>query len=422
MKHHASKHSVGKGPGRRGSTLIYAIVALTIIASLTAAVATMVPSSYKAEISADTTNRARYLAEAGYNYAQGLNWQMENDSTKTLADVAAALEGYTYTFPGATGTFTLDVTSQNTPNAGDFTITSTGTVGGGNEKAVYVMTPQNRLTFISQSSNKPAVSFGVSGTIGGTPSLTWNGATGTVHGTPTVIQGPGVLGVHFDTNCEAISVTFASSLAWTPSGTIMIWIYMDSFEAWQGIMHKGVSTHSNDPYGVFDDEVWSLQFTDNGLNSPYPNQGLRKLTFLLIASNTQVAAVNQSSNMNSGQWYHVAVTWWKNSDTDKGMNMYINGVLNNTTGSYLVPRDNNSDITIGAQSYMGSCYTLNGSIADVQMWNRVLPLTSATLTDASIERAYCHGALALGGAPSMCNKYNTAHSGAAQWPTGTTYP
>ena len=95
--------------------------------------------------------------------------------------------------------------------------------------------------------------------------------------------------------CKSRNYAFLSIWGESKDNYDMLWIKIDKFYDWAGVLHKGDSSHPNSPYGVFDDEVWSLQFSQNGylktigLENSKNDNGQKRLLFALIKSNTEVA-------------------------------------------------------------------------------------------------------------------------------------
>ena len=118
------------GRGRRGSILLYVVVAITILSAVAAGMMSMTTSSTYSELLADNQARAMYLAEAGFNYAAMF---IEKDGA---VDPVAALNGQKFTL-AAGESFELAVTAEDTYKYG---ITSTGIADEGSTfEARYAM-------------------------------------------------------------------------------------------------------------------------------------------------------------------------------------------------------------------------------------------------------------------------------------------
>jgi len=393
-----------------GFSLIFVIVSIASLSLISIGIQKLFSTSIINELAATGINKARYLSDSGINYVQSLNYKFENTSGKTLDDLITDLG-------------TTDSPKKYTVSTGLFEISSAITDASTNKFQVIVTgisdtstTPYKHqrtvtLQFNSVQSDKGIwyQSFEPSTVSGSTITDLWNNLTGTIIGKASV-NATGVIGKALETSgsgCQSVSMSYTNALNWTPAGTIMLWIKIDKFYDWAGVLHKGDSSHPNSPYGVFDDEVWSLQFSQNGylktigLENSKNDNGQKRLLFALIKSNTEVAFLATNTIFTTNTWHHVAVTY--NSD---GMHFYINGYLDSSTTSYVVPRQNTSSITIGAQTSTGSCYTLDGKIDEVQAWGRVLSLSSTNLSEETIEKEYCRGAQSLNIDTTRCKKYS----------------
>ena len=116
-----------KHGGESGFAIIYIIISIVIVSIIGAAITRISSSSVLSEVELAQLNNARYLAESGIQYAQGLAANYKKQS-KTIAETVAALNqnSGTVTVPGA-GTFTL-VAAQSGAN---ILVTSTGRVKSG---------------------------------------------------------------------------------------------------------------------------------------------------------------------------------------------------------------------------------------------------------------------------------------------------
>jgi len=155
---------------------------------------------------------------------------------------------------------------------------------------------------------------------------------------------------------NGIHVKSSTALNLTTQGSIDVWFYLNSFNNFSGIVHKG---DKND----FSDEAYTLQLWNNN-----------KLYFALINGSTEVS-LQSKSTISASRWYHVAVCW-----NSSGINMYVNGVLERTTSSSLTLSYSNltdtsrNGLNIGMQlnEDYNTTYkklTLNGIIDEVRIWN-----------------------------------------------------
>jgi len=108
--------------GESGFAIIYIIISIVIVSIIGAAITRISSSSVLSEVELTQLNNARYLAESGIQYAQGLAASYKKQS-KTIAETVTALNqnGGTVTVPGA-GTFTLSAAQ----NGSNILVTSTG--------------------------------------------------------------------------------------------------------------------------------------------------------------------------------------------------------------------------------------------------------------------------------------------------------
>jgi hypothetical protein len=87
--------------------------------------------------------------------------------------------------------------------------------------------------------------------------------------------------------------------------------------------------------------------------------------------------------LTTGMWYYVTATW-----DSSHLNIYINGVLDNSAVETIIPTYTNYNLEIGRDAG-GSDYFYNGKIADVMVYN-------ISLDASSIATLYQEG---IGGAP-----------------------
>jgi len=158
------------------------------------------------------------------------------------------------------------------------------------------------------------------------------------------------------TKANGIHTKSCSSLNLTTAGTVETWFYMNSYNNFGGLIHKGDRKD-------FSDETYTLQLWNNN-----------KVYFALVNPSTEVV-LQSSQDIVTGRWYHVAVCW-----NSSGINMYINGQLDNsTTSSITLSYSNLSDTTrnglnIGMQlnEDYDATYkkvTFDGYMDEVRVWN-----------------------------------------------------
>lgn len=166
--------------------------------------------------------------------------------------------------------------------------------------------------------------------------------------------------VRFDRdNNNGIHSKSSSALNLTTQGTVEAWFYLDNYDNFAGIVHKGDRKD-------FSDEAYTLQLWNNN-----------KLYFALVNGANEVS-LQTSSSLSTGRWYHVAACW-----NQSGIDLYLNGQLENTTSSSLtLSYSNLSDTTrnglnIGMQ--LNEDYdktykklSLSGYVDEVRIWNTKL--------------------------------------------------
>ncbi|MBN2510119.1 MAG: LamG domain-containing protein [Spirochaetales bacterium] len=121
-------------------------------------------------------------------------------------------------------------------------------------------------------------------------------------------------------------------------GTISVWVYIDKYQDFGGIVHKGVQPD-------FTDESYSLQFWgDRGQVAFIVNQNPANGYEILYSS----------FRLNRKKWYHLAATWDSvTADTDGKyyMRLYINGQFNRREeiSAGYTAHQNSSPVVIGSQ-------------------------------------------------------------------------
>ncbi len=132
----------------------------------------------------------------------------------------------------------------------------------------------------------------------------------------------------FDGDHDYVTVFDDNSLDLSTSGTIEVWVNIDSYQSFAGIVHKGEETD-------FSDEAYTLQFW----NSP------GSLRFAITDENNDMAYVDSSSLLELNTWYHIVATW-----NESSLSLFINGELDNSESNTITTvRDSNGALQIGSQ-------------------------------------------------------------------------
>lgn len=182
---------------------------------------------------------------------------------------------------------------------------------------------------------------------------------------------PACSGLLVDNNNEGQAhIPADSSLDLGDEGTVAAWIYLNSYQNWGGIVHHGDSSNANNN-GIFADETYTLQFTDNNDIS----RGERRpviCTFKSIGNGNGNGNVTEycaysSTRLNLHQWYHVVGTW----DVGGVLQMYIDGVADGSPANCGGKRTKLAGLHIGCQ-VKNSGYPIDGVIDEVYIYDRVL--------------------------------------------------
>lgn len=155
----------------------------------------------------------------------------------------------------------------------------------------------------------------------------------------------------------------------TTAGSISLWFYLEDYDNYDGLVHKGDSS-------FFGDEAYTLQFSNRRLllaiEPPFGStQG--------VYSNTRF---NGSSA--EGRWWHVVGTW---DNTE--FRIYLNGQLDNSATNVggIAARNTSGGLNIGAQlSGSFNNYVLDGAVDQVYLWDRAL--TAAEVLSIYQQGAY----------------------------------
>ena len=160
--------------------------------------------------------------------------------------------------------------------------------------------------------------------------------------------------LHFDGVDSRVSIPDSPALDLTTSGTVGAWIYMDSITPFGGIIHKGDQTN-------FSDEAYSLQFWTGNT------------AILGITDDSGTLHMVQTNTVFSpNAWYYVVGTW-----DSTGMNIYVNGTLDQSTTNTGVAKISAGSLNIGAQTstyYDGTYHNFpfQGNIDEATVHNRAL--------------------------------------------------
>ena len=137
------------------------------------------------------------------------------------------------------------------------------------------------------------------------------------------------------------------------TGTVEAWVYINVMTDTAGIVHKGKAVD-------FSDECYSLQ-----------GWGASGQVAIVLdkPSSTSYDLVTSTINLNTKKWYYIVATW---DTTPKKINLYINGVLNNSgtmsqTSAGVKTTGALNDVLIGSQlptiySTAYGYFGLNGKI------------------------------------------------------------
>ncbi|GBC59131.1 hypothetical protein DENIS_0067 [Desulfonema ishimotonii] len=170
----------------------------------------------------------------------------------------------------------------------------------------------------------------------------------------------------FDGEGSHVHVADSDGLDLDTSGTLAAWVYVRSFQAGAGIVHKG-------DLSDFSDEVYTLQFGIDG----FEDSKTRGIRFALRAADGGFDKLDsQGPDWAAERWYHVAVTW--DSAGSKKMVLYIDGE-ENASGDMTISEVRKSDggLNIGAQlteafnPTFGN-FPLNGLLDEVVIYDHAL--------------------------------------------------
>lgn len=160
-------------------------------------------------------------------------------------------------------------------------------------------------------------------------------------------------------NTARMTATDNTNLDLLATGTVAAWIYVNSFQDYGGIIHKGTDI-SNESY--------SLQFSTSG-----------RLALQLWRTDSSYINMESAANlMVANRWYHVAGTWDASS-----AKLYINGSeVKSVTNSIGAVRNVSGPLLLGAQQTSSPHYYFDGRIDEVYLFKRAL--TAAEIANMAL--------------------------------------
>jgi hypothetical protein len=164
----------------------------------------------------------------------------------------------------------------------------------------------------------------------------------------TAVPADGAISATFDGVDDYVAIPSEATFDLTGAMTVAAWIKVDVFDApEQAIVCKG-------------DTAWRLQrdAATNGVAFT-----CRGLTTNRIASTTSV---------NDSKWHHVVGVY-----TGSQLRIYIDGVLNNSVGTFGFTSTNNFAVEIGRNAEIAG-REFDGAIYDVRVYNRALTATDVS--------------------------------------------
>ncbi len=203
-----------------------------------------------------------------------------------------------------------------------------------------------------------------------------NSNNGNIIGANYGVEGKFDQGIDFEASEQNyIEVPDSPGLDLGSEATISTWFKVESFDSWDGLLHKGEATD-------FSDEAYFLQFDGSRhiLGGGHDGGG-----YVYVIGNT---------TLNTGEWYHGVVSW-----DSSGLRLYLNGNLEASTTATLVPINSSGSLQIGGQFKTGTDYFFDGVIDEVSIWQR-------SLTANEIEALYLRGANSLKFQVKSCDDSN----------------
>lgn len=117
----------------------------------------------------------------------------------------------------------------------------------------------------------------------------------------------------------------------TTAGSVEVWVYPEVNASHAGILHKG-------ELADFTDESWSLQY-----------DGAKKVKFNLNGAVN--VSISSGLVLDINQWHHLAVTWNVDEFDELTLNIYVDGILKNTTtrAGFVSVIHSDGDLIVGSQ-------------------------------------------------------------------------
>ena len=331
----------------------------------TARTAEQINGSKNCELQGNETGLVAY-----YNFNQGLD-AGNNTTITSLTDATANANNGTltnFTLTGATsnwlagspittGSVVPSVATVTTPvvrNQGDTAPTLTATTGTNGTGLLWYTT----ATGGTGSATAPTLS---TATVGSTSywvsSTNANGCeSARVEIVVTVNALVSATHLNFDGTNDHVTIP-ATAINNLPQGTIETWVYLNSLNQ-QTICAK--QSNGEASYAIF-------AVGGGGYDQGAPIAGQ-------VSYQSKNGSIIKSTGplLQTGQWYHLAITF-----TNTEARLYINGVLNNTVNAnFSLPNDLTVTATsIGAWLGDGGGQYFNGNIDEFRVWNAVLTPT-----------------------------------------------
>ena len=150
----------------------------------------------------------------------------------------------------------------------------------------------------------------------------------------------------FDGVNDHISVPDAAALDLGNTGTIGVWVRLDTVGRWHGVLAKGNA--NNDAV-----HNYALEITDTN--------AIR----CILGNGTSFQLLDSTSNMVANQFTHLACTW-----DGTTVRLYINGALSNSATRVVTPVGNTSSLFVG--QFGGNSDRLDGTIDEMRVYNQAL--------------------------------------------------
>ncbi len=179
------------------------------------------------------------------------------------------------------------------------------------------------------------------------------GNTATTHNSTsfTSLNSTGVNNtLDFDGVDDYVSIPDNSTLDFTTAMTVELWMKPDNFsKTWEAIVTKG-------------DNSWRI----------HRNADEDKVNFAINNTSLTNFSVTSTSTITDGVWYHVVGVY-----TGSQLEIYINGILENTTSVSTTINNSSYNVCIG-ENLQATGRQFNGQIDEVRIWSDVR--TSSEIT------------------------------------------